>query len=206
MTHPTWMEFGKRIDTSIACCTKFLRILSSPKWARISPLLLNFSRSDAPTLSLPPTLEHSSCCQITCCVPSGDGDTQSASALGHGPHVKPTKECFGMESLPWGISNLLARPQPHASSHHSNSRRPALCILRQSCGVPDIWVSSRTQGGRMHATGRGAEGWSEHSWVCLRPPRTRTGPGAGRGPRAWALGPPGLSPLLGLADGKCCGS
>lgn len=63
-------------------------------------------------------------------------------------NLRKKKKSFGVGSPARDISNLLAWPQPRGSPHPSFSLHPAVLVLRQSRGVPDSWVSSRTRGGK----------------------------------------------------------
>lgn len=152
------------------------------------------------------THREDSSCQITCCVPSGDGDTTGLlRALGHGPCVKPANRSFRVGSPPRDISNQLAGPQPHDSPHNPFSLRPAVSVLRQSRGAPNIWVSSRTRGGRAHAVGKGTEGEASTRGSASGPRGHGQGPARRGAHQAWVQGGPGLSPGLGLADGGAVG-
>lgn len=83
-----------------------------------------------------------------------------------------------MGSAPRGISNLLARSQPYNSAHRS--------FPPSSCDSPVVFPAVglvQGLGERGHALGKATRAEVSTSGVCLRPSKTRTGPGAERGPR-----------------------
>lgn len=91
--------------------------------------------------------------------------------------LSPRKKPFGVGSAARGISHPRAWTQPHDCA-------PRSCPPSSRDGPAVFPAVGLVQGlgGRGHAVGQATRAEGSTSGVCLRPSKTRTGPGAERGP------------------------